>query len=264
MKPFNAYVICTSPRSGSTLLCQLLQESGIAGIPESYFHEPSLEKWLGNYELQNVEFKTRHDALKAVFNSAYKHGKGACDIFGLRLQRHSFGFFMKQLSSLYPSLSSDKLRIEAAFGNTLFIHLSRENKLDQAISYVKAKQSGLWHMASDGTELERLSPPKTLVYDPAAISAQLALSEQMETEWEAWFAKEQISPLRVTYNELSVAPYATLTRILQTLGLECEPRKEGKPPVAKLADETNHIWAERFQSEARPCSLNSTAARSAK
>jgi len=107
-------------------------------------------------------------------------------------------------------------------------------------------------MAPDGTELERLSEPKDPVYDAAAIAAQLALSEQMETEWEAWFAKEQIRPLRVTYDELSAAPYATLDYVLKTLGLDYEPRDQVTPPVAKLADATNREWAERFRSEASP------------
>lgn len=249
MRPFKSYVICTSPRSGSTLLCRLLSEAGTAGVPDSHFHAPSLDKWLGYYGFRNDDFSTRQDALKAVFKSAYERGKGASDIFGLRLQRQSFDFFTEQLSNLYPSLRDDKARIDAAFGKTFFVHLTRENKLDQAISYVKATQSGLWHRAGDGTELERLSEPKEPVYDASAIAAQLALSEQMETGWEAWFATEQIKPLRITYDELSAAPYAILGGVLNSLGLKCEPGDKVTPPVAKLADATNREWAERFQSE---------------
>lgn len=247
MRKFQSYVICTSPRSGSTLLCRLLREVGDAGLPDSHFHEPLLEKWFGYYGFRKDDFSTQKDALKAVFHSAYEHGKGAGQVFGLRLQRHSFNFFIEQLSILYPSIPSDKLRMEAVFGSTLFVHLTRENKLDQAISYVKAKQSGLWHKAPDGTELERLSEPKELVYDAAAIAAQLELSDQMETQWEAWFEDEKIKPLRITYDELSAAPYATLMRVLQALGLEHEPKAEVTPPVAKLADATNQEWAERFR-----------------
>ena len=34
---------------------------------------------------------------------------------------------------------------------------SRENKLAQAVSLIKAEQTGLWHIAPDGTELERVA-----------------------------------------------------------------------------------------------------------
>ncbi len=251
MKPFNSYVICTSPRSGSTLLCRLLREAGNAGFPESHFHAPSVKEWLGYYGLQADAFATRQDALKAIFSSAYERGKGASDIFGLRLQRHSFDFFCEQLSYLHPELPNDVSRLEAVFGKPLFVHLKRESKLDQAISYVKAEQSGLWHMASDGTELERLSEPREPVYDAEAIAAQITQFEHMDAAWEAWFEAENVKPLRVTYDALSAAPYAMLRRLLIALGLECPPLDEITPPVAKLADATNREWAERFQSEFR-------------
>lgn len=251
MKQFQSYVICTSPRSGSTLLCRLLRETGIAGFPGSHFHEPSLEKWLGYYGLRKDQFSDPKDALTAVFRAAIAYGKGDSQIFGLRLQRHSFDFFMEQLSVLHPSLPDDKSRINAAFGNTLYVHLTRKNKLDQAISYVKAKQSGLWHMAPDGTEIERLSEPKEPVYDAAAIAAQLEVSERMEAEWRDWFREEGVKPLTVTYDELSTAPYATLLRALNALGVDYEHGAELAPPTAKLADATSREWAQRFQLEKR-------------
>ncbi len=249
MTSINSYIICTSPRSGSTLLCKLLSNAENAGFPDSHFHAPSLDKWLGYYGLRNDAFGTTHDALRAVFRAALERGRGTCDIFGLRLQRHSFDYFMEQLSVLYPSLPSEKSRISAAFGSTLFVHLTRENKLDQAISYVKAKQSGLWHMAADGSELERLSEPKEPVYDATAIAAQLELFSQMDAEWEEWFDRERIEPLRVTYDQLAADPYATLVRVQRALGVDSAARAEVTPPTAKLADMINQKWAERFRSE---------------
>lgn len=251
MKPFESYVICTSPRSGSTLLCRLLSEVGNAGLPDSHFHEPSLNEWLSEYGFGISEFNTRREALSAIFRAALEHGKGKSNVFGLRLQRHSFDFFIEQLRVLYPSLPDDKSRIEAIFGKTLFIHLTRENKLDQAISYVKAQQSGLWHSAPDGTEIERLSEPQAPTYDPTAIEAQLRLSEQMDKDWQSWFLSEGINPVRITYDELSAEPYRTLGGLLKELGLEQGPRVEVTPPTAKLADATNREWAERFRSEGR-------------
>lgn len=249
MKRFDSYIICTSPRSGSTLLCRLLREAGNAGFPESHFHEPSLDKWLGYHQLREDEFDSRQDALKTVLASTVEYGKGGSDIFALRLQRHSFSFFVEQLAVLYPALDDDKSRIEAAFGPTLFVHLTRQNKLDQAISYVKAQQSGLWHIAPDGTELERLAKPEEPRYDREAIAAQLDQFIRMDAEWEAWFAKERIEPLRVTYDELSSAPYATLSRVLDAIGLKPKQTRERTPPVAKLADTTNEEWAVRYRAE---------------
>ena len=42
MAKYESYVLCTSPRSGSTLLCKLLAATGVAGNPDSYFHRPAV------------------------------------------------------------------------------------------------------------------------------------------------------------------------------------------------------------------------------
>src|SRR5437588_2967337 len=37
MRPTTSYLVCATPRSGSTLLCHLLDQTGIAGRAEEYF-----------------------------------------------------------------------------------------------------------------------------------------------------------------------------------------------------------------------------------
>ena len=37
MSPDRSYLVCSTPRSGSALVCQALAQSGVAGRPEEYF-----------------------------------------------------------------------------------------------------------------------------------------------------------------------------------------------------------------------------------
>jgi LPS sulfotransferase NodH len=37
MAPVLSYLVCATPRSGSTLLCKVLDQTGVAGHPEEYF-----------------------------------------------------------------------------------------------------------------------------------------------------------------------------------------------------------------------------------
>jgi len=37
--PTYAYLVCSTPRSGSTLLCELLKSTGVAGRPDEYFED---------------------------------------------------------------------------------------------------------------------------------------------------------------------------------------------------------------------------------
>ncbi|MEP0232725.1 Stf0 family sulfotransferase [Roseibium sp.] len=244
---YDAYVICTSPRSGSTLLCKLLSATGVAGRPGSHFHEPSLVAWLEYYGLEPCAGEL--DSLKAVFDAAREKGRGGTDLFGLRLQRHSFDFFQQKLALLHPEEQTDRARMEAAFGRVLFLHLTRAEKLEQAISFVKAQQTGLWHKAPDGRELERLSAPREPVYDGPAIKAELDLFEAFERTWIEWFAVQGINPLTITYDALSEDPQHILAEVLTNLGLDGDLAKDVELPVAKLADATNQDWAERFRQD---------------
>ncbi|MEP5151976.1 Stf0 family sulfotransferase [Planktotalea sp.] len=249
MKQFDAYIICTSPRSGSTLLCRMLAQLKTAGSPDSHFHEPSLEKWLAYHGLNGNDFDNQRAALTAVFHAAQLKGRGDSDIFGLRLQRDSFDFFVQQLELLFPQSMGDKDRIEAAFGRTLFVHLSRANKLNQAISVVTAMQSGLWHMASDGTEIERSAPAREPIYNAKAITAELEGFIAADKAWETWFEDQSIEPLKIPYEALSQDPYGQLQRVADALGVTCKTLRGQAPPLAKLANERNKKWSERYRSD---------------
>jgi LPS sulfotransferase NodH len=249
---YDSYIICTSPRSGSTLLCKLLAATGIAGNPDSYFHRPSISDWLADLGLTRKPSVPERELLEAIFRAAIAKGTLDTGIFGLRLQRHSFDFFTEKLAVLYPEHSNDVERFQAAFGRTLFVHLTRRDKVAQAVSYVKAQQTGLWHAAPDGTELERLSPPQEPAYDASEIRTRLEEMTAHDHSWEHWFATLEIDPLRITYEELSEGPVETLRVILDHLGLEREAADDVEPGVAKLSDNINQDWVACFRSEQKP------------
>ncbi|MEO9530108.1 MAG: Stf0 family sulfotransferase, partial [Roseibium sp.] len=201
------------------------------------------------FQLDDEVFDTETEQLKAVFSAAWKKGTNGTGLFGLRLQRGSFAFFSEKLRHLHPGPDSDVGRVEAAFGKTLFIHLTRGDKLAQAVSLVKATQSGLWHKAPDGTELERVSEPRAPVYDAEAISRQIELMTAHDRDWAGWFASERIEPLRITYDALSSDPEAVLKRVFARLGLDEAAATGIDLPVAKLADDINREWMDRYRSE---------------
>ena len=246
-RPFDAYLICTSPRSGSTLLCSLLRATGIAGEPDSWFHGAGVADWAHELGLAPEPGEGEAALLRRVFEAALAAGRGGTDMFGLRLQQGSLAYFMRKLAELYPGAEGDRARLEAAFGRTAFIYLKREDKVAQAVSLVKAEQSGLWHMAPDGSELERLAPPAEPFYDREAIAAAVAEFEAGERAWEAWFAREGVAPMRLDYDALAGDPGAVLAGVLDRLGLEPGAAKAVALGVRRLADAMSRDWAARYR-----------------
>ncbi|WP_299728560.1 Stf0 family sulfotransferase [uncultured Tateyamaria sp.] len=236
----DAYILCTTPRSGSTLLCGLLRDSGVAGNPQSYFHRPDVATWRADLDLD------KNAALSDILAAAQQAGRRGTDIFGLRLQRHSADFFFSQLSQLHPGKHTDAERVTTAFGLTRYIYLTRDDKVAQAVSLVRAQQSGLWHRNADGTEHERTDPGEPLHYDADAIAAELDTLTGYDAAWRDWFVREGIEPLHLTYADLVQDPQNTLLKILHFLQIDVA----ALPPVAlsmgKLADATSDAWIAQF------------------
>lgn len=245
----DAYIICGTPRTGSTLLCRLLKSAG-AGDPDSFFGRRFIPEWAEGWGLPEVQSMSPEAFARAYLGAAIEAGKGGTDVFGLRLMRENVVDLDEFVDLVHPALPAGRARFERAFGPLLYVHLSRRDKVGQAISLVKAQQSGLWHVAPDGTELERLAPPRDPVYDFAQLHREVTELESFDAAWNVWFAEQGIEPYRIAYEDLSADPAGELARLCAALGIEAPDAVDVKPAVAKLADATSREWAQRYRREA--------------
>jgi LPS sulfotransferase NodH len=246
----DSYILCATPRSGSTLLCDLLATTGIAGEPDSYFMDNVDPAWAGRWGLPAREGKAKAAHARRFLDAVLKAGRGETPVFGLRLMHRNLGDILAMSDRAFPGLATDSARLRAAFGDILFVHLARRDRLAQAVSLVKAEQTGLWHIAQDGTEVERLAPPQPPAYDFDRIAATLSDLEAQNAGWTAWFAAEGITPFPLWYEDLSADPAGAVVRICRALGTPAPDLGRLAPTVAKLADATSADWVRRFHADA--------------
>ena len=145
-------------------------------------------------------------------------GTGGTGTFGMRVMWPSLPELTAKLATLYPDQPTDAARMAQAFGTPLYVHLVREDLVAQAVSRLKAEQSGLWHRHADGSERERVKPHEAPRYDADRLAAFVAESEAHNRAWDDWFASQGIAPLRLTYEALADDPRAVLAEILAALG----------------------------------------------
>jgi len=230
-------------------LCDLLTDTGIAGRPNSFFRRESFLEWANHFNVSIAKWSDKHEFDQSYLSAALRQGTGGTSVFGMRLMWESIGDLSKRLDSFYPNLPSDSARFRSAFGALRYLHLSREDKVAQAVSLLRAEQTGLWHVFADGTERERLKSGQVPVYNADKLLELVSTLKEDDVAWTNWFAQQVVEPVCLTYEALSAEPQAVLGTLLSSLGLDSANAKTVEPRTAKLADSESCEWVTRFKTE---------------
>ncbi len=249
MSQYQSIILCANPRSGSTMLCDLMALTGALGRPASFYRPESIPEWakqLGvNHEPGSEEFESAY--LAAIRNE----GTDTTGTFGLRLMWDTVEGLVDRLSVIFGDELGDAALFERAFGQPLYINLVREDKVAQAVSLVRAKQSGQWHLASDGAVMQGSRDPAPITYDARAIEKEIVSLRHDDAEWKAWFAQEAVTPLPVAYEALVTDPKAVIGGLLNAAGHDPAIAHDIIPRTARMADDESRQWIERYKQEVR-------------
>ena len=277
--PQRSYFVCATPRSGSTLVCQALKETGVAGRPEEYFEalvqsgrprRPE-QYFIGADDqtiLDHLEQLRRSDdqpALPPLWSrSAYDRylewalAVGTTDngVFGAKLMWGYFGDFVSLLRNIpeYRDLPLAEL-LPAVFPSLSFVRVVRANKVRQAVSLWKAVQTASWRQ-EEAAQLANGSDPPYKAYLEAhgpqlrfhyrAIGHLLDVILAEEASWDAFFEHSRIKPELVLYENF-YAEYENATRnIVERLGLELPDGWQAKPRMKRQSTGLNDDWARRY------------------
>jgi LPS sulfotransferase NodH len=131
------------------------------------------------------------------------------------------------------------------FGSTRFIWSRRENKVRQAISFLKAKQTGLF----THQQLSSMSPDEAaLQFDFEALDSLVRRLRREDEHWQRFFTKNRIKPFVVTYEDFAGNFEQTISDCLKHLGINpaqaaIQPPKRNR----QLADPITDKWVELYQ-----------------
>ena len=196
-----------------------------------------------------AQWRDHHAFDQSYLDAVVTYGTGGTGLFGMRLMWESLRDLSIRLEALFPGTTSDSARFQSAFGLPVYLHLSRDDKVAQAVSRWKAEQTGLWHVDADGNERERLKPGQTPSYDSNELSRLVTELEDHDAAWANWFARQGVVPVSISYEMLSSHPQATLALILSALGQDKKIAETVEPRTIKLADNESREWADRFRAE---------------
>jgi trehalose 2-sulfotransferase len=241
----DSYLICATPRTGSTLLCGLLASAGIAGRPESYFRGQDQRDYAVQWGIaRSPDGGFRYaDYLQAAL-AAGRTGNG---VFAGRIMWETLEEVISELSTMNPGLPGASVSLlERAFGRVRFVYLRREDVVAQGASLLRAEQTNVWH---DPVLATRPEPDHEAEFDFDQIHQRVQVINQHNAAWQGWFSSAGVEPLRIRYEELAADPTGTTRRVLDFLELELPPGRELAVQHRRLADELTTQWIARYQAE---------------
>jgi len=215
------YLVCSSPRCGSTYFCQLLASTGILGVPREYLNVAG--RW-GRLD------RDRPTDLQALLGRALQAGATPNGIYGLKAHADHFAAIAAVV---------DPLRL---LPNLKLVRIRRQDILAQAISWVRAQQTRQFL----ATDLQKHAP----TYDAAAIRRLLGELIQQNAAWERLFATIGCVPLEVEYESLLATPQREVDRVAHLMGVRVPvPLAPQHVEVTIQRDQLNSGWRSRFLAE---------------
>lgn len=245
--PARTVLIATHPRSGSTLLGEALYFAGGQGCPIEYFHQgfrPGLaERWgthtLGEHAAEVHRLRTDPWGTLGVKIFWRDVAEMAAELDPAR-----FGDLGGE------PLSPDEYRAIAAllapvFPNAGFVHLERMDRVRQAVSGLRATQTGLFRVIP---EMGATAVKGEAEYDFDRIDALVAHSDACHSHWRNFFAAIGAAPFALTYEALVADYEGSVRAVLDRLGSDAPV-----PPIRmqRQSDAGNEAFVLRYLRERR-------------
>ena len=245
--PRRTVLLCTHPRSGSTLLGEALYFAGGLGCPLEYFHAGFRPSFARRWDAPN------YDSLSTAVR---RHRTTSDGTMGVKLFWRDIEEIARDAdpelerfanippsevpADYYAALAGHVARL---FPNPSFIHLWREDKLRQAVSAVLAVETGRWR-SIPGTTQE--TAPATAPFDIERIERIMGYSDFCHGHFRNLFAAMGATPHRLTYEALTADYAATVRALLRNLGSTADPQT---PRMRRQADSASEAMVLRYLRE---------------
>jgi len=229
--PERSYIVAATPRTGSSLLCEALKTTNIAGRPDEVFAPGFRSRWHGILSLKPpVSFDD-------YFRVARRYGTTPNGVYGLKIQWMHVDTLAQEAA--FNGNSDDVLN--HLFPGAHFVNITRRDRCAQALSWFRAEMTQeWWRFKSDHNHNSAAPEP---AFDADAVRALEVEINRQQTAWEHYFHKRGIEPLTIEYEVLDGDYCGQVARVLDFLDLEVWPAWLIPPPqLVRQADDLIARW----------------------
>jgi len=280
--PEVSYLICATPRSGSTLLCDALEGTGIAGRPAEHFEvlletgqprqprdyfqrsndpevwalldDPEFRDILGEYGGRYAEHPARRDPtwrppdFEALLEDALREGTTENGVLGTKIMWAYFRDFVRLARRTRGLEDVRPCDVPGAVLPNLrrFVWIRRRDTTRQAVSLWKALQTQQWRRDSDEDLGEQ-----GLRFSFAAVNHLKLRIDEHNAAWQGFCDGCREEPLKVVYEDLVEDYEGTVLRLLDGIGIPIpENFAVEEPRMKRQADELSEEWVRLYDERA--------------
>jgi LPS sulfotransferase NodH len=245
------FIVAATPRTGSNLLCEGLEATGIAGRPAEVFAPDFRPFYCRHWSIsEDVSFPE-------YLAMARRHGMTPNGVYGLKIQKMHVAHLGREagLVGEYFEGENDDV-LELLVPNARYINIVRRDRRAQAISYYRALLSNEWVRRPSEEEQRRVFqlPPQhsgPLPFDARAIRDLERQLAQQQASWQRYFTKRDITPLVFEYEKIAGDYRGTIADALAFLELDASAAAAIPPPrLVRQADDLTDRWRERLEAHA--------------
>jgi LPS sulfotransferase NodH len=224
--------MCTFPRTGSSLLCCGLQDTGLAGRPTEYFGPTGEAKYARKWGLP------AHYSLGSYLKSAANETMSDNGVLSVKIFMPHLSHLLRRAQQEFgPGLSATEL-LGKCFPNPRYIFLRRSDLVRQAVSFIRAINTFQFDSRNpqpDGGTV----PDAVLNADPAKIGAYVETFRKQDQEWREFFAQNDITAHEVVYENLVADYEQAVFTVLGALGIT--PPAELVLPLPRLNRQSDEV-----------------------
>lgn len=230
------YIICATQRSGSTMLCDDLKSTQVAGLPKEYFNKPAKE-------LKEQAAEEGEKFLSDLLSSASTDN----GVFGIKVmsdQINRIGEVIKRVFPEYASLEAESAFVEY-FKECHFVYLKRKSFVDQAVSRILAQGTGIHHLRGRNTLPEGYGSDVEYSYENILEATKKVKREN--TKWRLFFKKYGMKKYDLIYEDIAKnrSYIDSLLDFLEiTDSYEIKPRK-----IKKIGSDVAKSFVARFRED---------------
>lgn len=241
-KPTQTYRIWHANRSGSTYLCQLLENLCYAGIPGEHYTlhgEASLSE---KYKVSSYD---------ELIDKIWEIGSTSNGVFADKATGHNHYHkqIIEEISQLkkVPIPESYEDLWQSIFPNCKHVLIIRTNKIRQAVSWWKAIQDNQWHLFGDQSNQQEMD----FYDDKYNVNALRHLYNEAilrDIANQEYLVENKLNFITVTYEDLVANTLQELNRVLSHVNLPITNQLPSTN-IKKTSNELNELWVNRFKKD---------------